>query len=186
MLLAVLLAPALRAQSPPESAQPVDLVVPALTPVIIRIDEEISSQKHKSGHRFPISVTEDVRIGDSIVIPAGSRGEGEVIHAAKPGAGGKAGELILAARFVRVGDNEIRLRSFALGAQGRDRSGAALGTSFVAGPFAMFVRGGAVVVLRETTGTAKTALEFRLPAVSATPPEASLSSTERERNDEAD
>jgi hypothetical protein len=185
LLLAVLLAPASFAQEPPEPVKPsADIVVPALTPVIIRIDEEISSQKHKPGYRFPIIVAEDVRIGDAIVIPAGSRGEGEVIHAAKPGAGGKAGELILAARFVRVGDHEIRLRSFALGATGKDRSETALGTSFVAGPFAMFVRGGAVVVLRDTPGTAKTALEFRLPAVSL-PPEISLSTTEREKNDES-
>jgi hypothetical protein len=159
--------------------------VPALTPVIIRLDEEISTARHKSGDRFSIVVAEDVHIGEVVVIPAGSKGEGEVIHAAKPGAGGKAGELILAARYVRVGDNEIRLRSFALGASGKDRSGAALGTAFVAGPFAMFVRGGAVVVLRDTHGTAKTALEFRLPAVTSTPPEISSSTTEWEENDEA-
>jgi hypothetical protein len=186
LLAALLLAPFLPAQQPPEAVEPAaDLVVPALTPVIIRIDEEISCQVHKPGHRFPITVAEDVVFGEKIVIPAGSRGEGEVIHAAKPGAGGKAGELILAARFVRVGDNEIRLRSFALGASGKDRSGAALGTAFVAGPFAMFVRGGAVIVPRETHGTAKTALEFRLPAVTSTPPEIPSSTTVREENDEA-
>jgi hypothetical protein len=161
------------------------VTVPALTPVTIRLDEEISTARHRSGDRFSILVAEDVRIGEFVVIPAGSKGEGEVIHAAKPGAGGKAGELILAARFVRVGDNEIRLRSFALGAIGKDRSGAALGTAFVAGPFAMFVRGGAVVVLRDTHGTAKTALEFKLPAVTSTPPEISSSTTEWEENDEA-
>jgi hypothetical protein len=49
----------------------------------------------------------------------------------------------------------------------------------------MFVRGGAVVVLRDTHGTAKTALEFKLPAVTSTPPEISSSTTEWEENDEA-
>jgi hypothetical protein len=186
LLSAVALAFAASALAQDAPAIPDALVtVPALTPVIIRLDEEISTARHKSGDRFFIVVAEDVRIGEIVVIPAGSRGEGEVIHAAKPGAGGKAGELILAARYVRVGENEIRLRSFALGAIGKDRSGAALGTAFVAGPFAMFVRGGAVVVLRDTHGTAKTALEFRLPAVTSTPPEISSSTTEWEENDEA-
>lgn len=149
----------------PVTASGLLVTVPALTPVRVRIGAEISSRLHRTGDVFPITVAEDVRIGDALVIPAGSPGEGQVVHAAKPGAGGKAGELILAARFVRVGDAEIRLRSFALGATGADRSEAALLSSFVAGPFAMFVRGGAVVVPRDTPGVAKTALEFTLPEV---------------------
>lgn len=143
------------------------VTVPALTPVIVRIDAEISSKTNKMGDRFGIMVAEDVRAGDVVVIPAGSVGEGEVIHAAKPGAGGKAGELIVAARFVRVGDAEIRLRSFVLGAVGKDKSVDALAASFIAGPFAMFQRGGAVVIPRETLGMAKTASELKLPAVVA-------------------
>lgn len=138
----------------------------------IRIEEEIASNRHKPGQRFRIVVAEDVRIGEVLVIPAGSAGEGEVIHAARSGAGGKAGELILAARYVRVGEAEVRLRSFALGAVGKDRSEGALATSFVAGPFAMFVKGGAIVVPATTVGIAKTALEFRLPAVVSSPSEA--------------
>jgi len=148
------------------------VAVPALTPVAIRIEEEISSSRHKPGERFRIVVAEHVKVGETVVIPAGSSGEGEVIHAAKHGAGGKAGELILAARYVRVGDIEVRLRSFALGAAGKDRSSNALATSFVAGPFAMFVKGGAVIVPADTIGIAKTALEFNLPAVVSLPPEA--------------
>jgi len=156
------------AQSPPDS----HVVVPALTQVPISIEEEIASNRHKPGHRFRIVVAEHVIVNDVVVIPAGSEGEGEVIHAAKSGAGGKAGELILAARYVRVGDVEVRLRSFALGAIGKDRSGNALATSFVAGPFAMFVKGGAIVVPAQTVGIAKTALEFHLPPVASPPAEA--------------
>ena len=48
----------------------------------------------------------------------------------------------------------------------------ALATSFVAGPFAMFVKGGNIVVPAETVGIAKTALEFHLPAVVLPPAEA--------------
>src|SRR5688572_33212892 len=74
------------------------VTVPALTPVAVRLEEPISSNKNKPGDRFRITVAEDVRVGDALVIPAGSMGEGEVVHAARSGAGGKAGELILAAR----------------------------------------------------------------------------------------
>jgi hypothetical protein len=147
------------------------VTVPALTPVAVRLEDLISSNKNKPGDRFRITVAEDVRIGDALVIPAGSAGEGEVIHASKSGAGGKAGELILAARFVRVGDVDVRLRSFALGVVGKDQTNNSLAASMVIGPFAMFVKGGVVTVPPATLGLAKTALEFKLPPVeSPTPP----------------
>ena len=116
-------------------------------------------------------MAEDVRVGETVVIPAGSAGEGEVIHAAKPGAGGKAGELIVVARFVRVGDNQVRLRSFALGAAGKDKSDATpWPRASSPGRSRLFMKGGAAVMPRETLGTAKTALEFKLPAVAALAP----------------
>ena len=56
-----------------------------------------------------------VAVDGEVVIPAGAACVGEVVHAAKAGFGGKAGELILASRFVRLGDREIKLRSFSAG-----------------------------------------------------------------------
>jgi hypothetical protein len=141
------------------------VTVPVLTPVFVRIDAELSSKTSKNGDRFPIHVEENVRVGELVVIPAGSPGEGEVIHAARSGAGGKPGELLVTARFIRVGDQEIRLRSFALGARGRDRSNESLATSFVLGPFALAVVGGTIVIPGGTLGGAKTATEIQLPAV---------------------
>jgi hypothetical protein len=140
------------------------VTVPALTPLYIRIDAELSSKKNKNGDHFPIHVDEDVRVGDTVVIPAGSAGVGEVIHAAKSSGGGKPGELLVAARFVRVGDQEIRLRSFSLGAKGRDRSDTSLGTSIVLGPLGLFVVGGVMTIPSGTVGGAKTATEVLLPA----------------------
>jgi hypothetical protein len=172
-LIAVTLAAASLAQAQSDVATETAsalVTVPALTPVIVRIDDEISSRANKSGDRFKITVAEDVRVGDTVVIPAGSVGEGEVIHAAKRGAGGKAGELIVMARYVRVDDNEIRLRSFALGAAGADKSVDSLAASLVFGPFGLIQKGGDAYIYRESLGMAKTALEFKLPAVVAPAP----------------
>jgi len=147
------------------------VAVPALTPVAVRIEEPVSSNRNKPGDHFRISVAEEVRVGDVLVIPQGSAGEGEVVHAAKSAAGGKAGELILAARYVRVGDVDVRLRSFALGVAGKDQTRNSLAASMIIGPFAMFVKGGIVTVPAGTLGLAKTAVETRLQAVaSPTPP----------------
>jgi len=181
-LIALALAAASLAQAPSEVANESAsglVTVSALTPVIVRIEDEISSKANKMGDRFKITVAEDVRVGDAVVIPAGSTGEGEVIHAAKPGAGGKAGELIVVARYVQVGDNQVRLRSFSLGVAGKDKSTDSLAATFIVGPFSLLKRGGAVVIPRDTLGMAKTALEFRLPAVTmlASPPSSQIVET---------
>jgi hypothetical protein len=143
------------------------LLVPAMTPVYVQIDDELSSKTSKPGDHFHLSIAEDVRVGGAIVIPSGSAGVGEVVHAAKSGAGGKAGELILAARFVTVGPQEVKLRSFVLGVHGKDHTDNALAASFVAGPFAMFVHGGQVVIPPGTTASAKVAIDIQLPALGA-------------------
>jgi hypothetical protein len=163
----------LQAQTPPEPVPaPADgfVTVPALTPVTVRIETEISSKANKAGDRFAITVVEDVRVADAVVIPAGSVGEGEVIHAARRGMGGKAGELIVAARFVRVGDTEVRLRSFALGAAGQNKSVDSMAASLVFGPFGLIQKGGEAFIQQSTIGNAKTATELRLPAMTAVVP----------------
>jgi hypothetical protein len=147
---------------------PERLRVPAMTPVFVKVDEEISSKVHKSGYRFPIRIAEDVRVGEIVVIPAGAAGEGEVVHAARSSIGGKPGELILAARYVRVGEIEIPLRSMVLGGAGKNRMNESLAASFVYG-VGLFVVGGAVIVPRDTLASAKTAVEIELPAQAAAP-----------------
>ena len=138
--------------------------VPAMTPVLLRLGTEITSNKNKPGDTFPIFIAEDVRIGDVLVIPAGTEGLGEVVHAAKSGMGGKAGELILAARFVRVGDQQVRLRSFGVAGAGRDHTDDALAASFFLGPLGLAVHGGARIFPRDAVAGAKTAEDVQLPA----------------------
>ena len=160
----------------PGGPEPGSLVtVPALTPVSVRLGEEISSNKNKPGDRFPIFIAEDVRVGDVVVIPAGSEGEGEVVHAAKSGMGGKAGELILAARFVRVGDQQVRLRSFGVSGAGTNHTDDALGVAIILGPVGLLVHGGARVFPRDGVAGAKTAEQILLPAREALAPPAEAS-----------
>lgn len=139
-------------------------LLPALTPVPLVIDAEISSNANKTGDRFPLHVAEDVKEGDLVLIPAGSLGEGEVVHAARSKGGGRAGELILAARFVTVGDKHVRLRSFSA-ASGNDRTGASIGSSVAIGLFAMLVRGSDLIMPAGTAVSARTAEDVQLRAV---------------------
>lgn len=104
-----------QAQSAPEPP----VTVPALTRVEVKLEEQISSKTNHTGDSFELTINKDVYIGDFLAIPAGSTGEGEVVHAAPAGLGGKPGELILAARFVTVGESRIPLRSLRLNATGK-------------------------------------------------------------------
>lgn len=139
------------------------LMLPALTPVLIQFDEKVTSDGNRNGDRFRFHVAADVRVGDVIVIPAGTAGEGEVIHAQKSGMAGKAGELIVAARHVTVSGRTIRLRSFAAGT-GKQHADLATWTGiFISFP-ALMIQGGVMTMPRDMIATARTAQSVRLPA----------------------
>jgi hypothetical protein len=158
-ILWVLVSRAAFAQSPAPSA-----TLPALTPVLIQFDEQVSSDKNKNGDRFRFHVAADVRIGDLVVIPMGTPGVGEVIHAAKSGIAGKAGELIVAARYVTVGTKNIRLRSFTAGT-GQNLANVANWTSVLAGAVpSLLIQGGKMTMPHHMLATVRTAETVTLPA----------------------
>ena len=110
------------------------------------------------------------------LLPAGTPGHGEVIHADKARSGGKPGELILAARALDTAQGSYRLRALRLTGTGENRSSIAVGMSLAgaaatpgAAFLALFIRGGQMVIPAGTRGVAK--LEPLLQAsAQATPP----------------
>jgi len=142
-------------------SQPAFCLLRADREVHLRLLESIASNTHKHGDRFALEVIEPVTVDGAIVIPAGAKGEGEVVHAAKSGFGGRGGELILASRFVRVGDQQIKLRSFSAGS-GNDRVNLALGLSYVF--VGIFVTGKEISLSANTNVFAKVAVDTSLPS----------------------
>ena len=136
------------------------LVLHANALVPLRFMEAVSSDTNMPGSNFRMEVTDDISIDDAVVIPAGSIAVGEVIHSQRAGAFGKAGELIVSARYVMVGDREIRLRSN-LGSSGQSKVGAAF--------FVPFIHGKQATIPVDTEVLAKTAKEepFEVPATLA-------------------
>lgn len=130
--------------------------------VPLRVLEPISSETTAIGTHFQLEVTDDIDVDDTVVIPAGSIAVAEVIHAAKSGMLGKAGELSVSARFVTVGERSIRLRA-ALGSAGANRTMLAW--------FIPFTRGGKMEIPVGTQLVAKVAVDevFQTPAPAPTP-----------------
>lgn len=118
----------------PPSVQPASAAAPriaAATIIDIEIMEALSSKTAKMDATFPIRVAVPVVVDGRELIPAGTAGMGQVIHAAKSGGGGKAGELLLAARYLDVNGVRVPLRRFRMGASGAQKADEAFAVGFV-------------------------------------------------------
>lgn len=149
--------------------------VPEGTPLDFEILDRVHSKLNKAGDTFRIRLSQPIMAGNAVVVPAGAEGAGEVIHAARARAAGKAGELILTARYIEHDGRRIPLRAFRFGKSGNSHAGTALAVGIAAGPLAYFIVGGEVDVAPGTAGYAKLAASLDTRASAAAP--ASLSTT---------
>ncbi len=118
------------------------LTIAAKTIVEIEITQSLDSKTTKPGERFTIRLAEPIIVDGRTLVPAGMTGEGEVIHAAKARFGGKAGELVLAARYIDCGAVRVPLGYFKFGAAGENRTGTALAASLLVPIAGFFIAGG--------------------------------------------
>lgn len=79
------------------------------TEVRFETKDALSSSTSKEGDRFELKSVEDLKVGQLLVIPAGSRAVGEVSRVVKKGAFGKSGKLDVRILYVVVGDNRISM-----------------------------------------------------------------------------
>jgi hypothetical protein len=133
------------------------------TAVTIEILDSLSSALVKRGDKFRLRLAEPVLV-DSKQVFEGIEGVGEIVHAEKSRSGGKAGELLIAARYLDYAGTQVPLRGLKLGGRGKDSTKAAMATSFVIGPLALFVHGREIVIPAGTLAQAKVAQELQLPA----------------------
>lgn len=132
------------------------------TEVHLRLLQPVASNTHAHGDRFTLEVVEPINVDGVLLVPSGAQAIGEVVHAAKGGFGGRAGELILASRFISVGGQTIKLRSFSAGS-GENRVNLAMGLSFVV--VGIFVKGKDISLPAGTDVYAKVAEDSSLRAV---------------------
>lgn len=141
--------------------------IPALTPVHLEIMTAQGSAISKPDSRFPIRLVEPIMLNDREVVPAGTMGEGEVVHAKKASASGGPGELILAARWLDVKGRQLKLRSLHIAQTGSSAikdvnraSMAAAATVPAVAVIGLFVTGKEIVIPAGTLAEAKVAADF--------------------------
>ncbi|MDB5472514.1 MAG: hypothetical protein JWR84_4074 [Caulobacter sp.] len=94
-------------------------VLPAGANIVVEIAEQVDSRDFKRGDYFAIRLAEDVKVGDQVVIPAGTPGRGQVIHVGRLGELSGPGEIEVAARDLLVDGRPVPLRGLRLSRRGR-------------------------------------------------------------------
>ena len=153
------------AASAPESC----CALPDGSPVQLEVVDAISSKTAQRGQTFALRLTHPLSTAEGVLLPAGTTGVVEVIHAERSRGGGKAGELILGARYLQGPDGPIKLRGMKLGGSGRDKTAAAMGASLIL-PLGGFVRGSEIEIPAGTPASAKLAGAIRLPPMTVATP----------------
>lgn len=155
------------------------VVIPAGTLIALRIDQQLSSQTAKRGDTFPITLMNDLWWQDRVVLPAGTKGIGEVIHAAGKGFGGRAGELIVTARYLDHEGRRIRLSHFKLGMAGTDNAAAAVFASAAVPVAGLFVTGTSAAIGLGQLGQARLAEDVPVAEGPIAPPAATAIEIEK-------
>lgn len=57
------------------------------------VSKEVNSSTHRQGDAFPLTVLEDVKVGETVVIPRGTHATGEITWRTGKGAFGKSGKM---------------------------------------------------------------------------------------------
>lgn len=161
--------PAATSTVTPAVVRPASYRIAALTPIHVAIRADLSGRGATTGQEFDLVLASPITVGDAYVIPAGTPGKGWVVHANSPKLGGKAGELVLGARYLMLGDVQIPLRSLKVGAPGKDNTGLANGVMAVAGVAGVFISGGDSRVSNGMQATAKIAQDVEIPVDRLTP-----------------
>ena len=170
-------APPLQVQAPPPvvvnvapivHSSPFPSVLPKGTRLTIEIDQPLSSNTSIPASRFAVHLAEDVIVDGYRVMMAGATGEGEVVHAAKAGWGGKAGELIINARFLDCDSVRLPIGKMRISGRGANKLGEAWAATMVFSPAGFFVSGGNLSVTSGTRADAATLADLPLATIEGT------------------
>ena len=83
------------------------LALAAGTPITLAVSQEVNSSTHRAGDTFALTVLNDVRVGDTVVIPRGTPAQGEITWRTGKGAFGKSGKIEFSLRHIDLGGQRV-------------------------------------------------------------------------------
>lgn len=156
---------ALPVQAIPVAAEP-EVYLPAGTEIPLKLTQTITTKgdSWKEGDQFNLVVAADVRLGDYVIIPQGTKAVGRITWLTSRGAFGKSGKMDIELEYIQLGSRRINID----GTYRQEGNGATLATVggvIAAGVFAGFITGrsGEIPQGRELTATLEANLPIALP-----------------------
>ena len=153
----------------PIVAQPVEtaaFALPANTEIMLRVNEEINSRRAHEHDMFNLTVVSDVRLGQYVVIPAGTRAVGEVTWLTGRGMFGKSGKMDVALRYIDLNGRQIPIEG-TFRQEGEGNTVATIAAVVLVAPVAgLFITGHSAVIPagRQLVARTSNALAVTLPA----------------------
>lgn len=117
-------------------------VLPANTEVILSINEELTTKGKAiaEGHKFRLTLTHDIMIGEHVAIPKGTPAVGEVTWLTSKGAFGKSGKMEIALRYIDFAGRRIPIEG-TYRQEGEGNTVATVAGVVAVGVFAAFITG---------------------------------------------
>lgn len=143
-------------ESPPPS-------IPEGSYIAIRLVAPVSSRDAVQGQYFPIALAEPILFEGREIVPAGVTGEGQVVHVQRRGFGGRAGELIVAARYLDWNGTRLPLRGMRIAAAGAQNTGEAVAASMLVSVAGLFITGTSVDLPEGQLAVARLAAPIMVP-----------------------
>jgi hypothetical protein len=147
-----------------QESQPCCLL-PALTPLTLKVMEDLSSKTSKIGDPVTLELANPIIVKGKTLVPAGTPATAEVIDVQHIGFGGKPGSMIVAARYLKYRNMNIPLRSFQLGGVGKDNMPLSTAVGLAAGMVGLLITGRNYNVPKGALASAKIREDIILPPV---------------------
>jgi hypothetical protein len=110
------------------------------TEVPLRFATDVNSKSAHEGDPVEFLLDEDLKVGDTVVIPKGAHAVATVSAAKKAGMMGKPGELNVQLQYLVAGNNHIHLRG-TKGREGDSKTGATVALTVLFGPIGLIKHG---------------------------------------------
>ena len=142
----------------PMAAAPMaaEVVLPANSEVVMTMNETVSSKSHRLGEKFSLTVAQDVKVDNMVVIPRGTRAVAQITRRTGKGGFGKSGKMDFTFRYIDYEGKRIPIEGRHHQA-GEGRGGAAVGAFVAAGLVGgMLVKGKSAKIEEGREFTART------------------------------
>jgi len=155
-------APAPAPPSAPAENAPAPVVLKEGTEVSLAFAQDLSSKTAVDDDRVSMTLDDDLKVGDVVVVKKGAPAVATITNAKKAGMIGKAGELSIRLEYLKADESRIRLRG-SKGKEGEGKVGTAVALTVLFGPIGLIKHGKNVEIKQGTLLTAYIDQDTPLP-----------------------